>query len=271
MRRVKGFTLIELLVVISIIAILLGILVPTLRKAKEHTESVICKSNLNQLYILMEMYLSDEDNYYPYPWTYLYKQSKTGWCQWHDAVNTLDKNPGYAGPFYEYLDSMKIMKCQSLTRAAKRVGWHHDEENDEHDNIGTEVQYSYTLNGLLGNITTELGASFGVLKLTQIKNKTSEVFLFAEENPWLSQPQIINPDVPYDYGRVYSNFMLNDTGLQVGPFCDLVAVDCFASYHNAPGGDYSKGFSNVVFVDGHLDLASSEDSYKYAWPAQKPE
>jgi prepilin-type processing-associated H-X9-DG protein len=42
------------------------------------------------------------------------------------------------------------------------------------------------------------------------------------------------------------------------------ARDCFASFHRAPSGDYGKGLSNVLFADGHLDLASSADSYKYA-------
>ncbi len=45
----KGFTLIELLVVISIIAILLSIIVPSLRRVKELGMRAVCLSNLNQL------------------------------------------------------------------------------------------------------------------------------------------------------------------------------------------------------------------------------
>jgi prepilin-type processing-associated H-X9-DG protein len=44
------------------------------------------------------------------------------------------------------------------------------------------------------------------------------------------------------------------------------ARDCFASFHKAPSGNYGKGLSNVLFADGHVDLASSADSYKYASP-----
>jgi len=48
-RVAKGFTLIELLVVISIIALLLSILMPSLNKAKEASRRVVCGSNERQI------------------------------------------------------------------------------------------------------------------------------------------------------------------------------------------------------------------------------
>jgi prepilin-type N-terminal cleavage/methylation domain-containing protein/prepilin-type processing-associated H-X9-DG protein len=58
----KGFTLIELLVVISIIALLLSILMPSLTKVKELARSTVCRTNLRQWHLIFSMYLSDNNN-----------------------------------------------------------------------------------------------------------------------------------------------------------------------------------------------------------------
>lgn len=52
----KGFTLIELLVVIAIIAVLMGILMPSLRKAKEQARKISCRSNMKQVGTAIAMY-----------------------------------------------------------------------------------------------------------------------------------------------------------------------------------------------------------------------
>ena len=64
-QQFNGFTLIELLVVISIIAILLGVLLPSLNKAKQHAKKLICTSNMRQVGIATQTYMLDSDNRLP--------------------------------------------------------------------------------------------------------------------------------------------------------------------------------------------------------------
>jgi prepilin-type N-terminal cleavage/methylation domain-containing protein len=49
MKKNNGFTLIELLVVIAIIALLLAVILPSLRLAKEAGKRIVCLNNLKQL------------------------------------------------------------------------------------------------------------------------------------------------------------------------------------------------------------------------------
>jgi len=74
MVRKKAFTLIELLVVISIIALLLSILMPSLQKVKKQAQKIVCGSNERQVAIAFGQYVVDHEQYPPrvgeglWPW-----------------------------------------------------------------------------------------------------------------------------------------------------------------------------------------------------------
>jgi prepilin-type N-terminal cleavage/methylation domain-containing protein/prepilin-type processing-associated H-X9-DG protein len=59
----NGFTLIELLIVIGIIAVLAALLLPVLVRSKAEGQSAVCKSNLRQLGISLQMYVSENHSY----------------------------------------------------------------------------------------------------------------------------------------------------------------------------------------------------------------
>ena len=94
MRSMQAFTLIELLVVISIIAMLIGILMPALQLAKDQTYELVCRSNLRQYGIAQTIYLNDYDDYYPNSKLSLVSTEEPvpgydDFCRWHRCADAI--------------------------------------------------------------------------------------------------------------------------------------------------------------------------------------
>ncbi|MDH7598023.1 MAG: type II secretion system protein [Sedimentisphaerales bacterium] len=83
-RISKAFTLIELLVVIAIIAILMGVLMPALRAAKEGARKTKCMNNLRQVGMATHIYANDNRGLIPQ-----FQQNDGNWL-WDVAVRTCD-------------------------------------------------------------------------------------------------------------------------------------------------------------------------------------
>jgi len=60
-----GFTLIELLVVIGIMAVLISILFPVIRRSRQQSQALACKSQLHDIGAAMQMYLNYNKGHYP--------------------------------------------------------------------------------------------------------------------------------------------------------------------------------------------------------------
>jgi len=97
-RGSKAFTLIELLVVVAIIAVLVALLLPALKQARDMAKTVVCGSNLKQLGTAAVMYGHDYNDYFP-PAYYRddSRNISTTWyvllCWGYDRFN----HPGYLG------------------------------------------------------------------------------------------------------------------------------------------------------------------------------
>jgi prepilin-type N-terminal cleavage/methylation domain-containing protein/prepilin-type processing-associated H-X9-DG protein len=275
MKR-KGFTLIELLVVIAIIALLLAVIVPALRKAKEAAWNIICRNNLRQYGLAGQMYTQENGAMFPNAWGSIFRSiNPNRECQWHDPARNPILRPELAGSLWVYLGEQdKSHLCPVFDRFARQ-----NHVCPPGVTIPVEPLFGYSMNALLGGF--ELAGSGAAQYKHVLRVRTSDIrspsaiFFFGEENPWIESSR---------YGATLNDNALCGTPAHPSdprawsenpstlvPNGQLEYWDCLATFHKTTLEKKEDGESNVVFVDGHVNMANWKDTYRLSrWTKQMP-
>lgn len=289
-KNYSAFTLIELLVVIAIIGLLLAVIVPSLTKAKEAGMNVICQNNLRQFGIALSMYCNNNRGEFANceDWLYLdfvpsgkYARdlnSPTNFeCMWHNSSYYPD------GVVMDYLSDKNVQLCPlfrnlSLSRSNCAQGISHNPA------IRIDPVFCYSQNVFLGKMEySPVATTTYAKRITDIKTP-STVFAYSEENPYsipnysaasgMGRPTLKNGcNSSYNDCLLYvldprtAKTTIDAAGGKYASIDKFDLTDGFASYHRASDKSFRyRGYANAVFIDGHVQPVTVEDSIKYSWP-----
>jgi prepilin-type processing-associated H-X9-DG protein len=213
----QGFTIIELLVVVSIIMLLIAMLLPAIGNARDMAKLNNCKHNLRQLGTGTVSYLNDFDGVMP---------SSRQWVVWgwDDINNVIDNS------LWEYVGKLRSVYVCPKFREIYR---------DWPGNENKTVAYSYSMNEYFG-WNHKWQENFNYKYYSEIANP-SELLYFTDENAWVNQ--------------TYAVVGINNGALGLGKHGDPGhLIDSIGSFHRSDGDPFMDGSSNVLFVDGHVEL-----------------
>ena len=223
MKKNRAFTLIELLVVISIIALLLSILIPSLNKIKQKAREVICKSNLKQVGFALLMYLDQNEGR-------IFNSSRSNGFLWFDGNGDYldtDNWDAYWGIAYkDYIEDPDIFGCPSFRNVAELIY-----------PVDPQLihQSAYTLNSYIIN-----------KRVTQIQNHARVIFSHDH-----AEPRVENgtQDMFYNDGPGTENLKQYRYGGSRSKFYRGIFR------HNIKFGDPFRtgGQANILWLDSHVE------------------